>query len=255
MDTQYADNQPFDVMTSEGPTNLSVNVTGIPIAILDELLGKVFDVASGREYDAGGGATPPEIALGWRSLKSNGKYKYVWYLKGRFSPPKEEAATKTDKAEPKPQELLFTAIKTIHKFTLSGTVTDGLKRLRGDEDSTAFDPTGWFLQVQVPGTTTPSALALSSSVPVDDATGVSKTANLTLTFNNALDDDAVNRVTLLNASNAVVAGAITLDATKKIITVDPTASLAGSTAHTLVAAVTDIYGQHLTCVVTFTTAA
>lgn len=255
LDTQYADNQPYDVMASEGETKLTVNVTGVPISTLAILLGKVFDAATGRMFDAGGGATPPDVAIGYKSLKSNGSYKYVWFLKGRFSPPKEDASTKTDKAEPKPQELAFTAIKTIYKFTLSGSITDGLKRIVGDEDSTNFSPTGWFTAVQTPTWSAPSALALSSSVPVDDATGVSKSANQTLTFNNALADDAINSVTLLDDADTVVSAVVTLDATKKIITINPAADLDGSTEHKIVAAVTDVYGQTLTSVVTFTTAA
>ena len=90
---------------------------------------------------------------------------------------------------------------------------------------------------------------------MDDATGISKTANLTLTYNNALIAGVVNTVALLDDAQAPVAGAVTLDATKKIITINPTAALAGTTAHTLVANVTDIYGQSLTSMITFTTAA
>lgn len=255
LDTQYADNQPYDVAASEGETKISLNVTGIPSEILAELLGKVFDAASGRVFDAGGGATPPEVALGFRFVKTNGSYRYVWYLKGRFSPPKEEASTKTDKAEPKPQSATFTAIKTVATFTLTGSITDGVKRVFGDEDTTNFSATDWFTQVQTPTTTSVSALALSSSTPADDATNVSKTANQTLTYNNPLDANAIYNVALLDNTEAVVAATITIDATKKIITIDPTSSLAGSTAHKIVASVVDIYGQHLTSVVTFTTAA
>lgn len=254
LETQYADNQPYDVAASEGETKLTVGVTNVPIPVIDEILGKVFDEATGREFDAGGGATPPNVAFGFRSLKSNGKYRYVWFLKGKFSPPKDEASTKTDKAEPKPQSLNFTAIKTTRKFTLSESVSDGLKRVRGDEDSTNFDPTGWFSQVQVPGVTTPSALALSSSTPANNATGVSRSANLTLTFNNTLDSDAVNRIALLDANNAAVAATVTIDATRKIVTIDPTpASLAATAVHTIVAPVIDIFGQTLTAVIKFTT--
>ena len=255
LDTQYADNQPFDVLPSEGESKLTITVTSIPLSILAKYLGKTYDAATGRIFDAGGAATPPEAALSFRALKSNGKQRYFQYLKGRFSVPKDEATTKAEKAEPKPQQIIFTAVNTIHQFSLPGGITATQKRVFGDEDSLNFNGSTWFNAVQVPGITSPSALALSSSVPVDDASGVSKTANLTLTYNNALADDAVDSITLLDDSEAVVAATITLDATKKIVTIDPTASLAGSTAHKVVAAVTDIYGQHLTSVVTFTTAA
>ncbi len=255
LDTQYADNQPYEVLASEGETKLTISVTAIPIETLAKYLGKVFDATSGRMFDAGGAATPPDVALSFRSLKSNGSQRYYQYLKGRFSVPKDEAATKGEKAEPKPQQVIFTAINTTHPFVLSGTVTSGVKRVVGDEDTLNFSGTTFFNAVQTPSISAPSALALSSSVPVDDATGVSKTANQTLTFNNALMDSAVNHITLLDDVNAPVAAAITLDATKKIVTIDPTSALGGSKEHKIVAAVTDIYGQSGSFVVTFTTAA
>jgi len=254
-ETQYADNQPFDVLTSEGPTKITLTTTNIPIEILAKYLGKVFDTVSGRMFDQGGGATPPDAALAFRAMKSNGSYKYFQYLKGKFSIPKDEAATKEAKATPKPQQIVFTAMNTIYEFDL-GDINGTVKRIVGDEDSTNFDGSTWFDAVQTPSISAPDALALSSSTPADDATGVSKTNNLTLNFNNALMDDAVDNIVLLDDAMAIVAGTITLDATKKIVTIDPTASLDGSTAYTIViSGVKDIYGQTLTSIVTFTTAA
>jgi hypothetical protein len=152
-------------------------------------------------------------------------------------------------------DLEFTAIRTVYLFSLPGAITDSVKRVIGDEDTPSFSATSFFSQVQTPASTTPAVLALSSSVPVDDATGISKTANLTLTYNNALVAGVINTITLLDATQTKLAATITLDATKKIVTIDPTASLAGTTAHTLVANALDIYGQTLTSIITFTTAA
>jgi phi13 family phage major tail protein len=252
-EVQYADDGPFDVFASEGETVIDLEVTAIPLVTLAAISGKIWDATTGRMYDHGGAAG--YYALGFRSLKSNGSYRYFWYLKGRFDTPSEEMATKGETAEPKLQKLKFTAIKTTHPFTLSGSVTDGAKRVVGDEDATNFDGTTWFSQVQVPGAVAPDALALSSSVPTDGATGIVVSANQTLTFNNALIDAAVYGVSLIDPSDgSVIAGAITLDAAKKIVTINPTASLTGATAYLLAYNVTDIYGQHLSGSVNFTTA-
>lgn len=126
----------------------------------------------------------------------------------------------------------------------------------GDEDTTNFSSTGFFSQVQVPSITTPAAVALSSSVPTNAATGVAKSGTFTLTFNNAMAADVINAVTLLNATPAVVAVTWALDTTKKILTGTYT-GLAATTAHTLViSGATDIYGQVLAnSIVKFTTAA
>lgn len=250
---QYADDQPYDVMTAEGETKISLSVTGIPLEMLAKITGKEFDATSGRMYDNGGVA--PYIALSFRSLKSNGSYRYYQYLKGKFDMPKEETATRAEAPDPKTMELIYTAIRTVHEFSLGG-INDKVKRVVGDEDTTNFSGTGWFSQVQTPAASSPSALALSLADPADAANNVAVTKTCTLTFNNALANSAPNGVTLLKVSDgSVIAGAKSLDATKKIVSVDPTASLAASTAYLLVYAVTDIYGQTLNGAINFTTAA
>lgn len=251
--TQYADDGAFDAINAEAETTIDLEVTAIPLETLALISGKVFDVATGRVFDNAG--IPGYFALGFRSLKASGGYRYFWFLKGRFDAPSEELVTKGETAEPKTQKLKFTAVKTVHQFALTESLNDGAKRTIGDTDTTNFSATGWFSQVQVPGAVAPDALALSSSVPTADATGINVTANITLTYNNALKDAAINGVTLIaSVAGTAVAGAVTLDATKKIITVNPTASLSANTLYRVVAAVTDVFGQTLTSIVSFTTA-
>ncbi|MFZ3150250.1 MAG: major tail protein [Anaerolineaceae bacterium] len=253
-ETQYANNGPFDVLVSEGETKITLETTNIPIEVLAKYLGKIYDTASGRMFDQGAGATPPDAALSFRSMKSNGHYRYFQYLKGKFSVPKDEASTVKEKKEPKPMQIIFTAVNTIHLFDL-GAVTGTVKRVIGDEDSLNFSGATWFAHVQTPVTTTPNALVLSSSVPVDDAASVSVSANLTLTFSNALKDASVSRITLIKSTDgSPIASAISLDATKKIVTIDPTANLTAATKYYLVYAVEDIYGQTLNSAIDFTTA-
>ncbi|MHB9032328.1 MAG: major tail protein, partial [Anaerolineae bacterium] len=217
------------------------------------LLGKTFDAASGRVFDEGSGSTPPDFALSFRSKKSNGKYKYFQYLKGKFTEAKDEHETAKNSKTPKTQELVFTAVNTVHKFNLGGTADQSVKRVWGDEDTTNFDGATWFTQVQTPVAVAPSALALSSSVPTDGATAIVVSADQTLTFNNALK--GVTGIMLLKASDAsVVAGSITMDSTKKIVTINPTSSLTAATPYIIAYAVEDIYGQTLSAAVNFTTA-
>lgn len=252
VETDYADDQPYDVMTAEGPTAIKITIPNVALETLAKATGCVFDVTTGRLLDNSG--NPPYMALGFRSLKSNGGYRYYWYPKGIFMKPKENAVTKGEKPEPQKVEIEYTAIKTIHKWDL-GDVTDSIKRIVGDTDTTNFDATSWFSQVQTPASTTPSALALSSSTPADAATGVVVSANQTLTFNNALRAGSVNNVVLLDASTASpVAGAYTIDLDNKVVTINPTASLTANTAYIITYAVTDIYGQTLRGAINFTTA-
>lgn len=253
-ETQYFDDQPFDVLKGRGETIINLTISGLPAEMQAKLIGGVFDSAKGLVQDDE--SNPPYFALGFRSLKSNFGYRYYWFQKGSFDAPNEDAATNKDKPDPKTIQMTFTALKTIYKFTLSDASVKSIKRLYGDTDTTSFSATGWFAQVQTPATTSVSALALSSSVPTDPGTNVVVSADLSLTFNNPLNAAAVNGVGLyLVSDGSLVASAITIDTAKKVITINPNASLTAGVAYLLTYAVTDIYGQSLRGAVNLTTAA
>ena len=146
--TQYADDASFDVMSSEGETAITLTVTNIPLQILALITGRVYDAVNGLLYDDGGVA--PYFALMFRSLKSNGSYRYYAFLKGRFNVPSEAATTKGETPERKAMEIPYSAIKTVFEWDNSESVTDGVKRIIGDEDAAGFDPTGWFAAVPEP---------------------------------------------------------------------------------------------------------
>ncbi len=254
-ETQYADNQPFDVFSSEAETDMEITLTGVPSEMLAKVLGSVFNAASGRVYDNAGVA--PYMALGFRAMKSNGKYRYFWFHKVQFSPPEEGAVTKADKASPKTIKLICKAIKTIYKWNL-GSVTDSIKRIYGDEDTTNFSAATWFSQVQVPGGGAPGALSLSTSNPLDAATGVAVGVSPTLTFSNALVNEAVNMVSLSKTADGTIvtmaSGYPQLDAGKVVMTLDPQSNLTAATPYTIAYNVKDIYGQWLQGIINFTTA-
>jgi phi13 family phage major tail protein len=244
--TQYADDGPFDVMSSEGETKITLSVTGLPVEILAKITGRVFDVSIGRMYDNGG--TPPYFALGFRGMRANGEYRYFWFLKGSFQMPDDERTTKGDSPDPKPAKIIFTALKTIYQWNLDGTITDGVKRIVGDTDTTDFSETGWFTSVQVPTYSAPSALTCTAD-PADNATNVNVTKTITLTFNNALR--TYGGVALLKVSDdSVVPSAISINNAKKIITIDPNSNLTASDEfYIVVAGVIDVFGQTLATVV------
>ncbi len=54
---QYADDLPYDSMTAEGETVITLTLTALPLAMLAKLLGKEYDSTTGRMYDNAG--SPP----------------------------------------------------------------------------------------------------------------------------------------------------------------------------------------------------
>ena len=93
-----------------------------------------------------------------------------------------------------------------------------------------------------PGTL--AAVALSSILPVDGSTTASRTGNIVLTFNNAIAASHVSVIAALTGD--VFACAQAWDATKKILTITPSTSLAATTKYVVaINGVTDVYGQVL----------
>ena len=242
--TQYADDGPYDVLTGEGETKIDFEVTNIPIQIQAILLGKKYDASTGRMFDQGG--TPPDVALSFRSLKSNGSYRYFQFLKGKFSAPSEEQSTKTDSPEPKTAKITFTAVKTTYQFTLPDSVVDGVKAVKGDSDATGFSGTTWFSAVQVPVVGSPSAFTCTPS-PADAATGVAAGVSPTLTFSNALAGNQENGIVLIRVSTgAAIALARTINAARTVVTLNPTSDLtSGAQYYISVPNPVNIYGQAL----------
>ena len=91
----------------------------------------------------------PTIALGFKSKKNNGKYRYVWLLKGKFEIASDEYDTEGEKPQPKTAKL---------KGSFFARDNDGNFRFIADEDATGIDPTiisGWFSAVPVEPVVTP----------------------------------------------------------------------------------------------------
>lgn len=238
----YYDNKPGNNYTTEGPTEVKVVVSNVFAEAMAELLGKIYDDASGRVFDSGA-ANPPDIALGFRYNMGTDGFRYYWYFKGTFAGGEEAAVTKKDNVEVKTYELTFTALPTDYKFTVDGELK-ALKRVFGDTADDAFDGTGWFSQVQTPEAVTPSAIALSVIDPEDAEGSVATSSAVVLTFNNKVASEAIS---LIKASDgSVVSVAKTWDAAGKVLTLTPASALSASTEYIVaVNGVVDIYAQAL----------
>lgn len=93
-ETLFADDGPLEVASTLGSIELELNTAELSLAERAALLGHTFSagVLIGASTD-----TPPWVAVGFRTIKSNGHYRYVWLAKGRFLPSEIKAETKTDK--------------------------------------------------------------------------------------------------------------------------------------------------------------
>jgi phi13 family phage major tail protein len=242
-ETLYYDDMPAEDLLAEGVTERKVKISALNPEMEALVTGEKFDPTTGQVWDSAAPASSPFFAFGYRSQKSNGHYRYVWYLKGRFQKPGYDHETLADKATAKPVEITYNAQKTVHKFD-QGTRTDGVKRVWVDEDTDNADVDTWFAAVQTPETSSPSALTCTPT-PADGATGVLVSANIVLTFNNRVRSGNAG-IMIAKADGTAVAAAYSWNAAGKVLTIDPSSNLGASGDYIVtLSGVTDIYGQTL----------
>ena len=257
-ETLYADNGAEEELSAEGKSTLELTSPNFDEPTLARMKGAVVDTASGRIFDNADPSRAEYFALGYRFKKSNGHYRYRWYLKCRLEAPSEEAQSQSDKVTYKPQTIKVNCIKTDYKFDLlgDGSLMDGVKRVHGDEDTDNFNAETFFDAVQIPVAGTPAAFTLSAS-PADGATGVVVGADIVLTFSNALAGGEENGIILVRSdTQAVIACARTINAGRTVVTLNPNSNLTSAKTYlVIVPGVTDIHGQTLAdTVIDFTTA-
>lgn len=108
----------------------------------------------------------------------------------------------------------------------------------------------------LPGATASAPAFTLASVPADGAAAVVVSVNIVLTFSNALRVGAENAIMLTTAAGAPVAVARTIDAARKVVTLNPSSNMSSAVDHlVIVPGVTDVFGQALVdTVINFTTA-
>jgi phi13 family phage major tail protein len=249
--TLFADNAPAESATTIGEIELTLNPKELTIEQQAELLGHavVGGVMKRATTDEA-----PEVAIGFKALKSNGSYKYVWLLKGRFQVPELKNKTKEATVD-------FQTPVIVGKFLARNYDKAWIKET--DEDHPDYVPatgTNWFTQVEAADDTTAPTVTLTS--PLDAAIDVAIDTNIEWTMSEDLTASTVSTrsVLLIKASDgSVIAGAVSYSAATDKITFNPDANLANSTAYIaiLTTAITDLAGNHLAApnVINFTTIA
>lgn len=121
--TLYADDIAYDSVSSMGDVAVALNVAEVPTEDQAIILGHDIDDNGGldkKSTDQG-----PYVAIGYRRRLANGKYRYVWLYKGRFTLGAEEANTKADTPTYQTPTLNATFISRSVDSRWQYSVTDG----------------------------------------------------------------------------------------------------------------------------------
>ena len=123
-DILYADDIEFDTLYADPQVSFKLKMADIPLTIQEKVFGNRIDdngVLIRTAQDK-----PPYFAVGFKSEKSNGKFRYVWLYKVRAKPITESFATKEGNTVTRQNpEVEFTAIKRTHDGRYQAVADEG----------------------------------------------------------------------------------------------------------------------------------
>lgn len=250
METLFADDGPYDTAASIGQIALELNVADLTLEVQAALLGHGM---TGGVLIRKGGDIPPWVAVGFASLKSNGKYRFTWLAKGKFAPPEQKNETKGEK-------VVFSTPTIAGSFVKRDCDDEWERHI--DEDSIdylASMGTNWFNTPY--GAAADAAAPTVTVVPANSAVAVVVGTSVVWTFNEALALSTVTKEHFLlvkDADGVAVAGSLTVNAARTVVTFAPTVALAPATAYRAIVTtgVRDLAGNEMDTpsVTKFTTA-
>jgi phi13 family phage major tail protein len=154
-ETLFADDGPMETATTLGKIDVEINKAELTTENKADLLGHNIDTNGGIVY--GDSDVPPWVAIGFRTLKSNGKYRYVWLYKGKFTDPEDNNETKGDSINFQTDTIKGQFVKLNNQLTINSNKVRAWK-YEIDADNASADATvisTWFDEVTMPTVDTP----------------------------------------------------------------------------------------------------
>lgn len=235
-DTLNADDETAETSTVLSETDIELNTQDVPLAIQADLLGHRVD--SNGVLIANSDDVAPYVAVGFKSMKGNGTYRYIWLLKGRFEEITEDYETKADKVKFSTPTL---------KATFITRKKDGNWIYKTDDDAGYTGGDNWFSKVYEPiSDVTPLSV---ESMPTTGATGIAANSDIVFDFNKEMDSSTITtaNIFLTKEDGNSIDSTIMLSSDKKTATLHPAASLtSGSYIAMLTKNVKSVSGVSLT---------
>lgn len=154
LETLFADDGPMETATTLGNIDVEIQKNELTTENKADLLGHTIDGNGALVY--GDSDVPPYVAIAFRTLKSNGKYRYIWLYKGKFTDPEETNETKGDSINFQTDTISGQFVKLNYQYEINGKKVRPWKyELDGDnKDAKTETMEAWFDSVQMP---TPAA--------------------------------------------------------------------------------------------------
>lgn len=152
-ETLFADDGPMETASTLGKIEVEIQKNELTIKNKADLLGHTIDSKGGLVY--GDSDVPSWVAIGFRTLKSNGKYRYVWLYKGKFTEPEDNNETKGDSINFQNDTISGQFVRLNKSYKVGGRDVRPWK-YEMDQDQEQADAqtiTSWFSAPVFPATT------------------------------------------------------------------------------------------------------
>lgn len=149
-ETLFADDGPMETASTLGRIEVEIQKNELTTENKADLLGHQIDSKGALVY--GDSDTPPWVAIGFRTLKSNGNYRYCWLYKGKFTEPEDSNETKGDSINFQTDTINGQFTRLNYAYTLNGKKVRPWK-YELDQDYEDADPTtisSWFTAPVLP---------------------------------------------------------------------------------------------------------
>ena len=134
-DVQYADDIEFDVLYPDPQQAFKTKMADIPLLIQEMIFGNKVDDNGVLIRTASD--KPPYFAVGFKSEKTNGSYRYVWLFKVRAKPVTETYATREGTSVTRQTgEVEWVAIKRTHDGRYQAVADEGENGFTAEKGAT-----------------------------------------------------------------------------------------------------------------------
>ena len=150
-ETLFADDGPMESASTLGRIEVEIQKNELTADNKADLLGHEIDSNGAVVY--GDSDVPPYVAIGFRTLKSNGKYRNVWLYKGKFTEPEDTNETKGDSINFQADTISGQFTRLSYAYTVNGKVVRPWKyELDGDNpEASETILASWFNKPVMPG--------------------------------------------------------------------------------------------------------
>lgn len=137
-DVQSADDVEFDVLYPDPNLSFKTKMVDIPLAIQEMLFNNLID--DNGVLVRAAADKPGYFAVGFKSEKANGKFRYVWMYKVRAKPVTETYKTKEGSAVTRQNgEIEWTGIKRTHDGRYQAIADEGENGFTAEKAATFLD--------------------------------------------------------------------------------------------------------------------